>query len=278
MPTKIQAKIPSKLSVPKVKIPKGKGSSSTKLNLKFNQKGGDGCPEGAVLCVESSATIVIIFLIGAIIGMFVYFKFYDPYIKNKELEGQLNKIQQQTNQLQKQQISLNQSQQSEPMKSVVINASYPTQQQYVARKEVERLVNPLLPPERSYVPNMGGLPLNVGLPSIQIPTRGFVGGYQQVGLLYKKDATNPESNNETNILPLFGRPTYTNSNRWNYYTASDKFHSLKIPIKIKGRDSLDENGCDELFNDDTVQVHPYNGEFKVTIYGYDTPKYLPQIL
>jgi hypothetical protein len=268
MPAKLSSKIP----VPKVK----KGSSTTKVNFKFNQKGGDGCPEGAVLCIESTTTIVIILLIGAIIGMFVYFKFYDPYVKNKDLEGQIQQIQEQTQKLTQQQTQ--QTQQSEGMSGVVINARYPTQQQYVVRKEVERLANPLLPPERSYVPNMGGLPLSVGLPSIQIPTRGFVGGYQQVGLLYKKDVTNPESNAETNILPLFGRPAYTNSSRWNYYTSSDKFHSLKIPMKIKGRDSLDENGCDELFTDDVVQVQPYNGEFKVTIYGYDTPRYLPQIL
>lgn len=275
MPTKLSSKVPIKISPSKVKIPKGKGTSTTKVNFKFNQKGGDGCPDGAVLCIESTATIVIIFLIGAIIGMFVYFKFYDPYVKNKDLEGQIQQIQQQTQQLAQQHV---QTQQTEGMGEVVINANYPTQRQYVVRKEVERLVNPLLPPERSYVPNMGGLPLSVGLPSVQIPTRGFVGGYQQVGLLYKKDVTNPESNAETNILPLFGRPTYTNSSRWNYYTSSDKFHSLKIPMKIKGRDSLDENGCDELFTDDVVNVHPYNGEFKVTIYGYDTPKYLPQIL
>jgi hypothetical protein len=273
MPSKILAKTPSKLAIPKAKMPKMKGSSTTKINLKFNQKGGDGCPEGAVLCIESTATLVIIFLIGAIIGMFVYFKFYDPYVKNKDLEGQIQQIQQQTQQLAQQQ-----SKNTENMESVVVNANYPTQQQYVVKKEVERLINPLLPPERTYVPNMTGIPLSVGLPSVQIPTRGFVGGYQQVGLLYKKDVTNPESNSETNILPLFGRPTYTNSSRWNYYTASDKFHSLKIPMKVKGRDSLDENGCDELFTDDVVNVHPYNGEFKVTIYGYDTPKYLPQIL
>lgn len=272
------SKISSKSSGPKVKIPKTKGSSTTKVNLKFNQKGGDGCPEGAVLCIESTTTVVIILLIGAIIGMFVYFKFYDPYVKNKELEGQIQQIQQQTQQLVQQTQSPQQVRKSENMESIVINDNYPTQRQYVVRKEVERLINPLLPPERTYVPNMAGIPLSVGLPSVQIPTRGFVGGYQQVGLLYKKDATNPESNSETNILPLFGRPTYTNSSRWNYYTSSDKFHSLKIPMKIKGRDSLDENGCDELFNDDIVHVHPYNGEFKVTIYGYDTPKYLPQIL
>jgi len=145
----------------------------------------------------------------------------------------------------------------------------PTPRQYIVSKEQERLINPLLPPERSYVLTNAGVPAN-----IDIPTRGYSGGFQQMGLLYKKDASET-SNSETNILPLFGRPTHTNSNKWNYYTSSDKFHSLKIPIKHKGRDCNDEHGCPELFDDDTITVPPYNGEFKVKIYGYDSPKYLP---
>ena len=145
----------------------------------------------------------------------------------------------------------------------------PTPRQYIVSKEQERLINPLLPPERSYVLTNAGVPAN-----IDIPSRGYSGGFQQMGLLYKKDASET-SNSETNILPLFGRPTHTNSNKWNYYTSSDKFHSLKIPIKHKGRDCNDEHGCPELFDDDTITVPPYNGEFKVKIYGYDSPKYLP---
>ena len=155
-----------------------------------------------------------------------------------------------------------------------MNAGYyppppPTPREYIVSKEQERLINPLLPPERSYVLTNAGVPANVGIPS-----RGYSGGFQQMGLLYKKDASET-SNSETNILPLFGRPTHTNSNKWNYYTSSDKFHSLKIPIKHKGRDCNDEHGCPELFDDDTITVPPYNGEFKVKIYGYDSPKYLP---
>jgi hypothetical protein len=149
--------------------------------------------------------------------------------------------------------------------------AYPPPRQYLVNKEQERLINPLLPPERSYVLTNAGLPVYMDM-----PTRGYIGGFQQIGLLYKKDAKE-DSNNETNILPLFGRPTFTNSNKWNYYTTSDKFHSLKIPLKFKGRDCNDENGCTELYDNDMVKVDPYNGEFSVKIYGYDSPKYIPQI-
>ena len=144
--------------------------------------------------------------------------------------------------------------------------TYPSPRQYLVNKEQERLVNPLLPPERSYVLTNAGLPVYMDM-----PTRGYIGGFQQMGLLYKKDAKE-DSNNETNILPLFGRPTHTNSNKWNYYTTSDKFHSLKIPLKFN-----DANGCTELYDNDIVKVDPYNGEFSVKIYGYDSPKYIPQV-
>jgi hypothetical protein len=142
---------------------------------------------------------------------------------------------------------------------------YPSYRGYLVNKERERLINPLLPPERSYVLSRGGMPSYVSM-----PTRGYSGGFQQLGLLYK---TNQEGN-DNNILPLFGRPTHTNSNKWYYYTASDKFHSLKIPIKFKGKECNDQHGCNELYDDDVVSVEPYNGEFKVKIYGYDSPKFI----
>ena len=152
-------------------------------------------------------------------------------------------------------------------------ASPVSEVQYIVDKEQERLINPLLPPERSYVlTNGGGIPIYKN--SINVPTRGFTGAFQQIGLLYKKDPSG-ENNNDGNILPLFGRPTNTSRDKWYYYTTSDKFHSLKIPIKIKGRICNDEWGCNELYDDDTVEVGPYNGQFTVQIYGYDSPKYLP---
>jgi len=102
---------------------------------------------------------------------------------------------------------------------------------YEAEKNIERIVNPILPPERSYV-NTYGVPIN-------IPSRGPQQSYQQVGILYKENIENPDklpgNNNESNILPLFGRPTYAGSNRWNYYTSSDKFQTVKLPISIDGR-------------------------------------------
>ncbi len=261
-------------------VPKS-SSSKGKVNLKASvkvQKGGNyeitGGFNDSSLSTNDNSTIIIIILVFIIaLGcMFIYFKFYDQPPVQQVIIQQTPSINTE-NKHSEQGMSEKMINIGDPEDIVV----YPTQKQYIVNKELERLTNPLLPPERSYVLNNFGVPA-VQMPGIvQIPTRGFVGGYQQLGLLYKKDPSG-DTNNDGNILPLFGKPTYTNSNRWNYYTSSDKFHSLKMPIKVKGKNSMDENGVNELYDGDSVIVGPYNGEFTVEIYGYDSPKYLPQIL
>jgi hypothetical protein len=142
---------------------------------------------------------------------------------------------------------------------------------YEAAKNMERIINPLLPPERSYT-NTYGIPIN-------IPSRGPFQTYQQVGILSKDEIADPDkipgNNNDSNILPLFGRPTYVGSNRWNYYTTSDKFQSVKLPINIEGRKCTDDLGCDELREGDMVTIPSYNGRFRVEIYDFDKPRYIP---
>jgi len=145
--------------------------------------------------------------------------------------------------------------------------------QYDANKSMERIINPLLPPERSYQ-NTYGVPIN-------IPSRGPNLSYQQVGILYKENIENPDkmpgNNNDSNILPLFGRPTFNGSNKWNYYTSSDKFQNFKLPIKIDGRKCDDDLGCNELRDGDMISIPSYNGRFKVEIYNYDKPSYIPYV-
>jgi hypothetical protein len=142
---------------------------------------------------------------------------------------------------------------------------------YQAAKNIERIVNPILPPERSYE-NTYGIPIN-------IPSRGPNLSYQQIGHLYKEEIENPDkqigNNSDTAILPLFARPTFSGSNRWNYYTSSDKFQSVKLPLNIDGKKCTDDLGCKELMNGDIVTIPSYNGRFKVEIYSYDAPRYIP---
>ena len=145
--------------------------------------------------------------------------------------------------------------------------------QYDANKNIERIINPILPPERSYQ-NTYGVPIN-------IPSRGPNLSYQQVGILYKENIENtdkmPGNNTDSNILPLFGRPTFNGSKNWNYYTSSDKFQNFKLPINIDGRKCTSDLGCKELMNGDMISIPSYNGRFRVEIYDYDSPSYIPFI-
>ena len=117
--------------------------------------------------------------------------------------------------------------------------------------------------------------------AINIPTRGYHGGAMQIGALYKQETSDDDSkigqNNEPVIIPLFGHPTYNGSNKWMYYTSTDKFNQVKLPISNKNRQCNSEYGCDELYDGDIVQVPAYNGDFKVVKYEYDKPRYIPNI-
>jgi len=141
---------------------------------------------------------------------------------------------------------------------------------FVVNKNYQRTVNPLLPPLRSYPnSNLSVNIRNIGVP-INIPTRGPVGEYQQIGVLSN------ESNDK--VLPLYGRPTHTNSNKWSYYTSTDKFNQLKLPIDYKSKKCTGEYGCEEIYNGDEIQVPFYKDKkFKVTIYELDAPRYIPYV-
>jgi hypothetical protein len=144
---------------------------------------------------------------------------------------------------------------------------------YLNMKDHERVINPLLPPERSYE-NTYGIPLN-------IPSRGFSGGFQQVGMLYKNEVSNddkkPGNNTDSVIIPIFGQPLYPGANKWNYYVSSDKYNMVKMPFTYEGKKSDDQYGVNELVDGSVIQLPEYNGEFVAKIYQYDKPRYLPFI-
>ena len=125
-------------------------------------------------------------------------------------------------------------------------------------------------------PNLG----HIGIP-INIETRGPSEDYQQVGMLYKEavnnDDSKPGNNNDSSILPLFGKPLYRGSSNWLYYSTSDKLSSVKIPLSYENKDCTDDQGCRELNDGDSITVPSYNGIFKVKMYKFDKPRYIPYV-
>ena len=93
--------------------------------------------------------------------------------------------------------------------------------------------------------------------------------YQQIGIL-----TSEETDKEPIVLPLFGRKLTNRSDRWQYYTATDKNNMMRIPLSYQNRDCEDEVGCNEIYSGDQLQVSIYQGRtFTATVYKTYAPSY-----
>ena len=116
--------------------------------------------------------------------------------------------------------------------------------------------------------------------AINIPTRGEQPEIQQVGILSKIGIENsnqkPGDNDKTAVLPLLGAPTYRGSNRWIYWTATDKYNQIKIPISNKGR-ACENTGCEEIYDGDQINVPELNGIFNVKLYNNSKLRYIPYV-
>lgn len=102
---------------------------------------------------------------------------------------------------------------------------------------------------------------------INVPTQSIDTSYRQVGILTNGD----------HILPLMGRPLFTNRDKWNFYTMTDKSNMIKLPITYQGKNCTGEYGCQNIYSNDSVHVDGYNDTFKVTMYENDTLRYIPQL-
>ncbi len=101
-----------------------------------------------------------------------------------------------------------------------------------------------------------------------IATRG-VTNFRQIGVL---------SAGNNVVLPLYGKQTHRGSYKWYYYTNAIRGHKyLNLPIKNKNIDCMDDYGCDELYDGDTVDIPVYNNlTFTVHVYDYlSRPHYNP---
>jgi hypothetical protein len=135
------------------------------------------------------------------------------------------------------------------------------------------LLDPYIPPlrdERYLVPSLnyippGAVPINISTNPGAVDTN-----YRQVGILTPLNSSSKDS-----ILPLMGRPLFTNRDKWQYYTISNQHNNVKLPISKSGRSCTNEYGCDKIYNGDTVYIEGVNDAYKVTIYDNDVIKYLP---
>jgi hypothetical protein len=80
------------------------------------------------------------------------------------------------------------------------------------------------------------------------------------------------------VLPLYGRRTAARSDRFQYYTRTDTYNPVQLPISYKRRDCQDDVGCEEVFNGEAVTVAATNQKGVASIYRFDGPTYIPGVL
>ena len=101
-----------------------------------------------------------------------------------------------------------------------------------------------------------------------IPTRGAPESYQQMGVMVGTDGK---------ALPLYGRRTAPRSDKFNYYTRTDTYNPVALPVTYMNKDCQDNVGCNELNSGDSIRISPTGETAKVTLYGFDGPRYSPDI-
>jgi len=191
------------------------------------------CPPG-IICIESVTSIIIVFIVGFVIVYFSGFRENKNEMAQKYEQPQTGLF-------------------SKPNYSF---SNIPT----------DVLLNPYKAPlrdDRYFVDATMGDPR--GIP-INISTRAVDVEYRQVGILKRL-------NGKEMILPLMGRPLFTNRDKWNFYTLNE--NNVKLPITFKQKSCTNEYGCDNIYNNDTVYVDGIDATFKVTVYDNAVMKYMP---
>jgi hypothetical protein len=138
---------------------------------------------------------------------------------------------------------------------------------YLERRDLEIrdrsvLNDPLVAPERRV--ELSQYPFSIK-DVINTPTRGYPENYQLLGLASRQK--------DEKIVQLYGRPTFPNSNQYEYYILNEKNgFTTKIPIQYKNGKELSDGQKIHI-----PVLDPSKGEFEIKLYNYDTPRYNPYV-
>jgi hypothetical protein len=103
------------------------------------------------------------------------------------------------------------------------------------------------------------LPVRYDIPTVfNIPTQGIPDSFQSIGVI----------NIDDKVLPLYGRRSIGSRDRWNYYTRTDSYNPVPLPIRFQKRDCMDQVGCEEIMSGENVHVHSLHKEGKADIYSF----------
>jgi hypothetical protein len=114
-------------------------------------------------------------------------------------------------------------------------------------------------------PDLRGALLPPGAIPVNVPTRGLPQAYQQMGIIKSGDK----------LLPLYGRQTAYRTDRYNYYTRTDTYNPVQLPVKYEKRDCMDSIGCEELLGGEQIKIAGLGETGNVEVYKFDGPTYIP---
>lgn len=208
------------------------------------------CPAG-LICINNSVIIIIVIII--IILLYIYGNFKQTIILNNKPSDKI----------------VIQKEENKGFSNSWLPSWMPSYPYTNLPNDV--LLNPYVPPlrdERYFMQPLTFAP--TGIVPINVSTNvGAVNtNYRQVGFM-------TSLNDKDKIIPLMGRPLFTNRDKWQYYTISDQRNSIKLPVLKNGRSCTNEYGCDRLYTGERVYVEGLNKQFKINLYENDTIQYLP---
>jgi len=213
------------------------------------------CPPG-VICIENVTIFLII--LGVLVISYIYFKNNKTNDSNESNRSS----------------SSNSSPSEKITREIIINDSrglYPLANYSYSNIPNDIFLNPYAPPYRDdrifpfSLDPRGEVPIPMAMP-INIATSSIDTSYRQVGILKRL-------NGKETILPLMGRPLFTNRDKWQFYTLNE--NNIKLPVTFKQKSCTSEYGCDNVYTGDSVYVDGIDAVFKATMYDNAVYKYIP---
>lgn len=214
------------------------------------------CPPG-VLCLTPGLIIVITVMVLGIVGVIL--------LVSSSLNKQPLHLQQHL-QAQQEVQQIQQTQQTQPPPQVIVQPEVKVINKTSGDSRYARAPEPLR--EWMSQPDLRGALLPPGAVPIFQPSLGYPEEFQQMGILTGADGK---------ILPLFGRRTGSRNDRYNYYTRTDTYNPIQLPIMYEKRDCMDDVGCQELTGSEKIYIDGLNSHANVKIYRYNAPRYIPAV-
>jgi hypothetical protein len=207
------------------------------------------------ICFERPTFNMYLFILVCVIAYLVYFKFsehysgtnFDPYV-NMTKEKLYEKVLEFKDNLHETQLKEQKCQiQLDSLKSNLSQVN--TVQDPVQTKFLNKIYNPLAPPENMY-------------PGGNLNSRGY-DGYQQYQMLGFLSGAQGQ-------FPVFGRYKYPGkTDKLEYYTINDSRGRIKIPFKTKN--------YNELYDGDSIIINELGGDYTFTKYEDEGLRYNPTL-